>query len=60
MGGGWGQVWQAAPLAAAPLVQRQTQVGEFAALEGVQAGAVVQGRNSILQKKRKIEKSLKT
>ena len=51
MGGGWGQVWQAAPLAAAPLVQRQTQVGEFAALEGVQAGAVVQGRNSILQKK---------
>jgi hypothetical protein len=37
--------------AAAPLVQRQPQVREFAALEGVQTGAVVQCGYSILNRK---------
>ena len=49
--GGGVEVAEAA--AAPPLVQRQSQVGEFAALEGVKAGAVVQGGYSILQIKKR-------
>ncbi len=44
--GGRGQVGQSRP--PAPLVKRQAEVGKVPALEGVEAGAVVESGNSIL------------